>query len=106
MLCKHSRKGEQTMFPRRNQPETAHKETASTASHSGYMAELEQWLDETVFEPIERAIANEDSKELHLAFSESKTQLKKKVLASYHNGLKAKSTNNPKNYGQQTYRRD
>jgi hypothetical protein len=94
------------MFPRRNQPETAQRETASTASHSGYMAELEQWLDEEVFEPIERAIETNDVKELHLAFSESKQLLKKKVLASYHNGLKAKPTSNPKNNGQQTYRRN
>jgi hypothetical protein len=68
------------------------------------MAELDQWLDEVVFEPIERAIEHEDSKELHLAFSESKTQLKKKVLASYHNGLKARSTNNPKKYEHKSYR--
>ena len=57
--------------PRRNQPETAHQ-AASTGSHTGYMAELEQWLDEAVFEPIERAIETGDVKELHLAFIESK----------------------------------
>jgi len=83
--------------------------TKSTRSGgNGYMAELEAWLDEAVFEPIERAIANEDSKELHLVFSESKQLIKRKVLASYHNGLKAKSPviNHPKNNGQQTYRRN
>jgi len=76
-------------------------------SGSGYMAELEAWLDEAVFKPIERAIANEDSKELHLALSESKQLIKRKVLASYHNGLKAKTPiSNQRNYGQQTYRRN
>ncbi len=95
------------MFPRKNQPETAQpRETISTASHTGYMAELEQWLDEAVFEPIERAIETGDTKELHLAFTESKQLLKRKVLASYHNGLKAKTPTNPKTYGQQTYRRN
>ena len=84
------------------------KPTRSTNGNSGYMAELEAWLDEAVFEPIERAIANEDSKELHIAFSESKQLIKRKVLASYHNGLKAKSPviNHLKNNGQQTYRRN
>ena len=84
------------------------KSTHSAGGSSGYMAELEAWLDEAVFEPIERAIANEDSKELHLAFSESKQLIKRKVLASYHNGLKAKSPviNHQKNNGQQTYRRN
>ena len=80
----------------------------SGGGNNGYMAELEAWLDEAVFEPIERAIVNEDSKELHLAFTESKQLIKRKVLASYHNGLKAKSPviNHPKNNGQQTYRRN
>jgi hypothetical protein len=92
------------MFPRR-QPETAHKE-ASTGNQSGYMAELEEWLDFTIFEPIENAIASGDTKVLHLAFAESKQLLKRKVLASYHNGLKAKQTSNPKNNGQPTFRRN
>ncbi len=78
------------------------KKTAS----SGYMAELDEWLEEVVFEPIERAIANEDSKELHIAFNESKQHIKRKVLQSYHNGLKTNQTRNQKNYGHQTYRRD
>ncbi len=43
------------MFTRR-EPETAHKE-ASTESSTGYMAELEEWLDFTIFEPIENAIS-------------------------------------------------
>jgi hypothetical protein len=98
-------KGEQTMFTPRRQPETAHKE-ASTGSSTGYMAELEEWLDFTIFEPIENAIASGDTKVLHLAFNESKQLLKRKVLASYHNGLKAKQTSNPKNNGQPTYRRN
>ena len=94
------------MFNRRNQPETA-QETASTGAQTGYMAELEAWLDEAVFEPIERAIEDEDSKELHIAFAEAKQLLKRKVLASYHNGLKAKlPTSNQKSYEQKTYRRN
>ncbi len=95
--------------PRRqqqHQPETAPRESASTGAQTGYMAELEEWLDFTIFEPIERAISDGDAKELHIAFSESKQLLKRKVLASYHNGLKAKQTSNPKNNGQPTYRRN
>jgi hypothetical protein len=81
--------------------------TRSNGSGSGYMAELEAWLDEAVFEPIERAVANEDSKELHLAFSESKQLIKRKVLASYYNGLKAKTPiSNQKTYEQQNRRRN
>ncbi len=64
------------------------------------MAELENWLDEVIFEPIENAIATGEMKELHRTFSECKQLLKRKVLASYHNGLKAKQTSNPKNNGQ------
>ena len=95
------------MFTPRRQPEAAQpRETASTGSSTGYMAELEEWLDFTIFEPIENAIATGDTKELHLTFSECKQLLKRKVLASYHNGLKAKQTSNPKNNGQPTYRRN
>ncbi len=95
------------MFTRREKPETAQpRETASTGAQTGYMAELEEWLDFTIFEPIENAIATGEMKELHLAFAESKQLLKRKVLASYHNGLKAKQTSNPKNNGQPTYRRN
>ena len=83
------------MFTRR-QPETT-PQPASTGAPTGYMAELEEWLDFTIFEPIENAIASGDTKVLHLAFNESKQLLKRKVLASYHNGLKAKQIGNPKN---------
>lgn len=99
------------MFTKRNQPETA-QETAGTATGKGFMAELDEWLDENVFEPIERAIENGDTKELHLAFTESKQFLKRKVLASYHNGLKARAqeqqTINQNNYEprQRNYRRN
>ena len=93
------------MFPRRNQPETA-QPSVSTGSNTGYMAELEAWLDESVFQPIERAIETGDTKELHIAFTEAEQLLKRKVLASYHNGLKAKLPANSKPYGQQTYRRN
>ena len=55
---------------------------------SGYMAELEEWLEEIVFEPIKGAIARQDSKELQIAFNEATAQIKRRVLASYHNGLK------------------
>lgn len=75
-------------------------------SNKGYMAELEAWLDETVFEPIERAIEDEDNKELHIAFSEAKQQIKRKVLESYHNGLKTNQSRNQKGYARQTYRRN
>ncbi len=106
------------MFPQRRQqhqyqPEeqTAPRREAasngSTGSNTGFMAELEEWLDFTIFEPIENAIATGDAKELHIAFSECKQLLKRKVLASYHNGLKAKApTINPKSNGQPTYRRN
>lgn len=36
---------------------------------SGYMAELEAWLEKAVFPPIREAIASGDSKDLHLAFN-------------------------------------
>lgn len=75
-------------------------------TRSGYMAELEAWLDEAIFEPIERAISDEDSKELHIAFSEAKQQIKRRVLQSYHNGLKTNQTRNQKSYGQSSYRRN
>ncbi len=93
--------------PRRqqHQPETA-QQPASTGNQTGYMAELEEWLDFTIFEPTENAIASGDTKDLHLTFSECKQLLKRKVLASYHNGLKAKQISNPKNNGQPTYRRN
>jgi hypothetical protein len=97
------------MFTRKNQPETA-QETASIATGKGFMAELDEWLDRSVFEPIEHAIENGDTKELHLAFSESKQLLKRKVLASYHNGLEARpqQTINQNNYEprQRNYRRN
>ncbi len=90
-----------------HQPETAPREAASsTGAQTGYMAELEEWLDLTIFEPIENAINSGDAKELHIAFAEGKQLLKRKVLASYHNGLKAKQTSNTKNNGQPTYRRN
>ena len=88
----------------KEKPETAQK-TAKTGNSTGYMAELDKWLDEAIFEPIEAAIAKGDAKELHLAFSEGKQLLKRKVLASYHNGLKAK-TSNSQTDGQSTYRRN
>ncbi len=98
--------------PRRQQqrqPETAQpRETAGTgAPTGGYMAELEEWLDFTIFEPIENAVATGDTKELHLTFAECKQLLKRKVLASYHNGLKAKSSNsNHKSDERPSYRRN
>ncbi len=102
------------MFPRRQQHHQPEKETApreiasSTGSSTGYMAELEEWLDFTIFEPIENAIATGDTKELHLTFSECRQLLKRKVLASYHNGLKAKqsSSSNYKSDERPTYRRN
>ncbi len=81
--------------------------TRAASTGKGFMAELEEWLDEAVFEPIERAIEDEDSKELHIAFSDAKQLIKRKVLASYHNGLKAKTpTSNQKPYEHKTYRRN
>lgn len=84
-----------------SEPDT---EAEHKPERTGYMAELEAWLDEFVFEPIERAIADEDTKELHIAFAEAKQQIKRKVLASYHNGLKAKT--NPKSNERLSYRRN
>ncbi len=95
-LIKKKGKENTTMFTqRRSQPKTA-QQSASAGSITGYMAELDKWLDENVYEPIERAIESGDTKELHLAFTESKLQIKRKVLASYHNGLKAKTPTNQK----------
>lgn len=97
------------MFTRRHQPETAppqQREPAGTGKQSGYMAELDQWLDFTIFEPLENAIATGDTKELYLAFAECKQLLKRKVLASYHNGLQAKQISNPKNNERSTRRRN
>ncbi len=94
------------MFTKREKPETAQRE-ASTGSSTGYMAELEEWLDFTIFEPIENAIASGDTKVLHLPFAESKQLLKRKALTSYHNGLKAKSSgNNHKSDERPPYRRN
>jgi hypothetical protein len=122
MPDKHSKKGEHKMFTnkysRKQQTSQSQQQyiepfdeadtapEAAKPAGNGYMAELDQWLDEAVFEPIERAIENEDSKELHIAFSEAKQHIKRKVLASYHNGLKAKTPTNQKTYGQQTRRRN
>lgn len=94
--------------PRREQPETAQRpETAQLAgTGKGFMTELDEWFDFVIFEPIENAINSNDTKELHIAFTECKQLLKRKVLASYHNGLKAKQTSNPQNYGPQTRRRN
>lgn len=90
------------MFTRKNKPETA-QDTAGIATGKGFMAELDEWLDETIFEPIERAIENGDTKELHLAFTESKLLLKRKVLASYHNGLKARPQQQQQTINQNSY---
>lgn len=87
------------------EPDTESSE--ATQNGRGFMAELDQWLDEMVFEPIEQAIAQEDSKELHIAFGESKQHIKRKVLASYHNGLRTKApTINRNDNGQPTRRRN
>jgi len=64
----------------------------------GFMAELEQWLAAEVYGPIEAAITAQDAKELHLAFNEATVQIKRKVLSSYHNGLKAKTNGSRKPY--------
>ncbi len=66
-------------------------ENAGRSNRLGYMAELEAWLQEAVFEPIEHAIVDEDSKELQIAFNAGKRLIKQTVLESYHNGLKAKN---------------
>jgi len=82
------------------------RETHRRGSTSGYMAELDEWLDETVFEPIKRAAESRDAEELELACIRGSNLIKRKVLASYHNGLKAKTSTNQKTYGQQNYRRN
>ena len=47
----------------REKPETAQR-TVKTGEGAGYMAELEKWLEEAIFEPIEEAINSGDAKEL------------------------------------------
>ena len=90
----------------RKQPETAPKQSA-TGANTGYMAELEAWLDSAIFEPITSAIATQDAKELHIAVTEAKQLLKRKVLASYHNGLKAQSSAiKPQSHERSTFRRN
>jgi hypothetical protein len=104
---RESESRQQQYYPVREDEERAPEANKPASTGRGFMAELDQWLDENVFEPIERAIASEDTKELHIAFAESKQQIKRKVLASYHNGLKAKSAINYKTNGQRTtYRRN
>ena len=58
---------------------------------TGYMAELETWIEDVVFSPIREGIADQDAKAVLIAFSEGTGLIKRKVLASYHNGLKARS---------------
>ena len=70
-----------------NEPDT---QAAEVRVKSSYMAELEAWLDAEVFSPIEIAVEDGDAKELHLAFNTGKLLIKRKVLSSFHNGLKAK----------------
>jgi hypothetical protein len=92
------------MFTQRKPHQTA-TQTAKTADNGGYMAELDKWLDEVIFAPIQDAITSRDAKELHIRIAESKQLIKRKVLASYHNGLKAKSSN-PKTDERPTYHRN
>ena len=63
----------------------------NAGERTGYMAELETWIEEAVFNPIREGIANQDAKAVLIAFSEGTGLIKRKVLASYHNGLKARS---------------
>jgi hypothetical protein len=104
---KRDSENRQQYYPVFEDEERSAQEANKPASTGGgYMAELDQWLDENVFEPIESAIVSEDTKELHIAFAESKQQIKRKVLASYHNGLKAKFPIKQKSYDNRTYRRN
>ena len=103
---KRDSENRQQYYPVFEDEEAAPEANKQASTGGGYMAELDAWLDENVFEPIESAIVSEDTKELHIAFAESKQQIKRKVLASYHNGLKAKSPIKQKNYERQTYRRN
>lgn len=92
------------MFTKGKPHQTA-SQTARNATGGNYMAELDSWLETAIFEPIQDAITSRDAKELHVLITECKQLIKRRVIASYHNGLKAK-TSNPNKYGQQTYRRN
>lgn len=72
------------------QPEDNSADRDRSYARGGYLAELEEWLEEAVFGQIKAAIVTRDSKELHKAFNEATLQIKRRVLASYHNGLKAR----------------
>ncbi len=63
-----------------------------TKNKTGYMAELDQWLDFTIFEPVKNAAVSRDAKELHICVAECKKLIKNKMLESYRNGLTAKQT--------------
>lgn len=64
------------MFTRREKPETAQRESASTNGNTGYMAELDEWLDFTIFEPLENVIASGDTKGAASRFQREQTALK------------------------------
>ncbi len=49
------------MFTRRNQPEEAQTK-ASTGTNTRYLTELDQWLNENVYEPIESTVATSDTR--------------------------------------------
>ena len=71
------------------------------------MAELEAWIEAEVFASIKEAVAGRDAKELNIAFAGAVKAIKKKVLESYHNGLKAKSADsNRQNNARSTFRRN
>ncbi len=74
------------------------EDTEAKPAKQGFMAELEEWLAAEIYGPIEAAIIAQDAKELHLAFDEATVQIKRKVLSSYHNGLKAKTNGSRKPY--------
>ena len=92
------------MFKDRKPNQTA-TQRAKNATTGSYMAELDSWLEEAIFEPIQDAITSGDAKELHTLIVECKQLIKRRVIASYHNGLRAK-TSNPQNNGQPNYRRN
>ena len=63
----------------------------NAGERAGFMAELETWIEDVVFSPIREGIADQDAKAVLIAFSEGTGLIKRKVLASYHNGLKARA---------------
>jgi hypothetical protein len=60
-----------------------------TKNKTGYMAQVDAWLQKEVFPPITRANAEGDAASLEAAYSEASKLIKNKMLESYKNGIAA-----------------